>query len=506
MDRISTHSRNSGTLKSTRAASGNSLSRKEPAAPAEEFSRSGNAEISGGGAEKIFSSVSGKKAGEVLFGKRPDLLASETIKEYALWGEQRQLTVSIFAAVEPKGPSDHNYWHIRAYDTDGSVKWTYDRDYATTPPVPDGNGNSCLRTRDRVVVLDRDGREIQSIPAHGSSWHDSPPAFGPNGEIYFITDNPDRSGTGDANLRLCAYKDGKELWHYNGVGSYGGDHRVMAGKDGTVYLTASHHSKEKSFGGFLGVKFVETPAVIALNPKDGSEKFIHKISQWDMYTKGNIAEGPDGTVYAYHGAHSLVALAPRGLKKWEYRQKDAQSFDNGAHSRLFSPPVFDREGNIYIGTTTTANYPEGYLISIDKYGKERWNRPIDGGLASPPQISPDGKLYCGSSKGKLLVFDAASGNQKEQYTVGDLGSDGFAFGENGELYITTRSAMAALQLDREKLNEARFSSAMPADDSAAEDAQGPSIDVQDSYVIIDDVTLPKKMNRLGIWPRSAARQ
>lgn len=443
-----------------------------------------------------------KTAAEILFSDNKKDIQDKTIHELALWEQKKGFTSNsdavcdhktgtVYTGVEPRDSSNHNYWRLRAFDKDGNEKWTFRKDYAKCTPVIDGEGNIHVRSNDTLYVLYDNGQVKWSFKQPRGGWEEAPPVLGPNGEEFIISGNPDAIGCHAKNMRLYAVKDGKELWHYDAVATYGGDHRVIVGKDGTIYLSAIWQRKAYSFGGLMGVDFKEFPSLIALNP-DGTEKFVKDVKNWDIYTKGNISEGADGTIYACNGMHRVTAFSPGGKEKWIYTLKDKTSVagNNSAYSRFYAAPLCDAEGNIIVASMPVSNYPEGYLIKLDKEGRELWNTTIAGGAATSPRIGPDGKIYVGSGYGELLAFDK-SGVQTDKFSLGDMWGNDFDFGADGEIYLNTKDRIIALQPDRMKIAEKKKEEAGEMVRALDEqEDEGKSINVEDEFVIIDGVRLP----------------
>jgi outer membrane protein assembly factor BamB len=454
------------------------------------------------------SALTQRTAAGVLFNDDRDKLVRETLTTCALWADKKDhtsntdavydpATKTLYTGVEPRGPSDFNYWHLRAYNTDGTEKWTYRGDYVKSRPVIDDEGNIYVRSNGFVRVLHPDGHEISTIPVKHDDWNSTPPALGPDGEIYFIAGNPDAIGSYEPNLRVFAFKEGKELWHYDAAGDYTADHHVIVGKDGTVFLSAEHHRRARTFGGLLGVENVKKPALIGINGKDGKERFVTKVKGWDSYTEGNLTEGPDGTIFAFHGDKNLSAFSPKGKEKWHYVQKD-QPHDVYGRSRFFQDPTFDADGNLYIGTATTSSFPEGYLICLDKEGNEKWNVPVPGGITTKAKVGPDGNVYCGSGNGNMLAFDRGTGQETGRHSIGSFYANNFSFGDDGEIYVTTDKNVLALQFDSKKLTEKLTDDRkkqMQEESDAIENAV-PKVSVEEEFVDIDGIKLPRFMKKL----------
>ncbi|MDQ7826941.1 MAG: PQQ-binding-like beta-propeller repeat protein [Candidatus Eremiobacteraeota bacterium] len=380
------------------------------------------------------------------------------------------------------GVGTRDQWYLTAFNPDGTVKWAFLDEPAKSSPVLDGEGNAYIRTAGNLCALDKDGKKLWSYPTSGfSSWDDTPPAIGPDGTVYIIRGNPEGMGTSSQNLRFQAVKDGNLLWHYDAIGDPTGDPRAMVGRDGTVYLSASKAQK-KPGGWFSSGEIKEKDFLIALKP-DGREKFRVPVESWPSYTHGNIAEGPDGSIYACHGERNLSCYTPGGKLKWTYTLNEKVTGANG-HARLTQVPAFDEEGSLYLASDTSAAYPEGYLVKLDGNGKELWSKTIKGGFASKPHMGPDGKLYVSAHTGELCLFDK-DGGDKGTLRAGEISSNNFSFGEEGVVYLNNYDRIIAFQPDIGK---------MPGDGESSPESpepQAPKVLEEEDFVIIGGVKLPK---------------
>lgn len=185
----------------------------------------------------------------------------------------------------------------------------------------------------------------------------------------------------------------------------------------------------------------------------GKERFVNKVQGWENWARNYLSQGPDGTICVFEGRNRVAAYSPKGKRLWEHTHQDARPQKNNpsACSRFFEAPSFDDGGNAYIGTSTVSSYPEGYLKKLDKDGNEAWSVTIPSGLATQVKIGPDGKLYCGTSNGYLLVFNKDTGREEGRFSIGRSQASNFAFGDDGELYVNTEKNVLALQLDSNKL-------------------------------------------------------
>ncbi|MCD4782661.1 MAG: PQQ-binding-like beta-propeller repeat protein [Candidatus Eremiobacteraeota bacterium] len=190
------------------------------------------------------------------------------------------------------------------------------------------------------------------------------PLIDEDGSIYF--------GSGDYNFYHID-RDGKMLWKKN----LGGD----------IYSGPA-----KSAKGNILVSSADN-RVYAYSP-DGKK-------MWNFSTDGAITDSPvvdgDGNVYTASVDGKMYALTPKGDKKWEYQCDGTPT-----------APLLDDEGNLYFADVN------GGIHSLDKDGNVRWEKNFEGNenIWETPILGADGKLYGGSSQGKVYCYDTKTGNEE----------------------------------------------------------------------------------------------
>ena len=462
--------------------------------PEDTFVKSGKTDSITPKMEKL-SKFKTKDVGDALFSKSKkavEKLEDQVIKEHSLWHyEKRGHTICDTVRDEKRdviytGVGHLEKWYLTAMNPDGTVKWSFKDERGQSAPVLDNKGNIYFRTDKNLYSFDPDGNVNWKFP-NQSSWNDSPPAVGPDGTVYIVT-SQDHISYDEENQALVAVKDGKELWRYKAHGDYTGDPQPIIGKDGTIFFGASKDVKK----GIIFKSKEEKPFLIALNP-DGTEKFRADVKSWPSYVNTQLTEGPDGTVYACHGDKNLTAFDPAtGKEKWTFHLEDkVQVNHSGSHARLNQVPEFDEEGNIYIASDITSSYPEGYLIKLDKSGKEQWTQRIGGGFSTKPHIGKDGTIWVGTGRGSLMSY-SKQGKRKGSYKVGEMYSNNFSFGDDGEIYLNTQKRILAFQPDMDKIPsdaEKEISQVEPEQES-----EESGIKIEKNFVEIGGIKLPRGRN------------
>ena len=125
------------------------------------------------------------------------------------------------------GDQDKKYGkkYLTAFNPDGSVKWSYDKESMTADPAIDSKGNIYVRSQDHLTALDKDGKELWKCEAKGSSgtenrermhqsdhrkksFEDHTPQIGPDGTVYILSTG---DGIGKEDGGVTAIRNGKKL-------------------------------------------------------------------------------------------------------------------------------------------------------------------------------------------------------------------------------------------------------------------------------------------------------
>lgn len=239
------------------------------------------------------------------------------------------------------------------------------------------------------------------------------PAVGRDGTIY-------AAGNGGVLHALDAR--GRELWSFDGGGSYGGDLSttpavtrngviLWPGPANTLYALDGNGALlwKKAFGSFVlspairpeGTVFVvEMSGALHALDVDRSRGRELWSAELGGTSYGSPAVGRDA-VYTTAG-HSLVAVAinrPKPGVDWR--------FEVGGELIEVSPSLAP-DGTVLIGTN------DGSFYSVSAEGEQRWKLPIGDLSYSSPVVTPSGIAYMGDHGGGVSIVDAATGGLLER--------------------------------------------------------------------------------------------
>jgi outer membrane protein assembly factor BamB len=161
----------------------------------------------------------------------------------------------------------------------------------------------------------------------------------------------------------------------------------------------------------------------ALDTKDGHEVWRFAAAEpsttggYIKWFEGNVAIGPDGTLYAPNDNRHVYGLnRDTGVNKpgWPWLMND----------QTWSLPAIDpQSGNLYLGN----NYIAGYAwmtefwrntFAISPSGHSLWATGVQATIAASPLLA-NGKMFLGAFDGYLRAYDQASGNQLWQFATND---------------------------------------------------------------------------------------
>jgi outer membrane protein assembly factor BamB len=233
------------------------------------------------------------------------------------------------------------------------------------------------------------------------NWVSGSLALAPNGTIYFAGDN-----------RLISLSpSGESNWTYHSTDNPAG---IAVRSDGRLIVSG------------VGLYCFSPSGSIIWNVERGFGSVFPSI-------------GPEGTIYSTRGSE-LYALDPDGRRKWGYGlgtlasgfspalSRDGQTLyvggqdgsllairsSNGEPRWRYAPegqlgissgaPVVAPDGRVLWGTTRgTGLNPQGFVNSVDSFGRLTWRYPLELSMAGSPAVDDDGTVYANSSHGLIAL-------------------------------------------------------------------------------------------------------
>jgi outer membrane protein assembly factor BamB len=191
---------------------------------------------------------------------------------------------------------------------------------------------------------------------------------------------------------------------------------ILFGNDGAAVFAVDAQTGKKVWEGKGGDRINACPAVghgaafftgcdarlLALNLKDGTEKFAHELP--------GLAPGSptvlDDRIIAATGEGQVVAVAPDGKSElWKYQQVE----EDGA--MFYSSPAV-ADGVIVLGCR------DRRVHAIDAAtGKRAWVFPTRGEVDATATIS-DGRVFIGSKDKSFYVLDLKTGKKLWDFKAG----------------------------------------------------------------------------------------
>ncbi len=151
---------------------------------------------------------------------------------------------------------------------------------------------------------------------------------------------------------------------------------------------------------------------------------------YNRWFEGNVAVGPDGTLYAGNTNFMYYAVSPDGALRWTYP----------TGSNNWSLAAFDSEACLYWGSLDT------FIRKVSPQGKEIWRKRTLGFVAASAAIGSDGTVYIGSFDSNFYALDPASGRTRWKFATGDhiYASAGLACDAQGNttgVYVASTDGM-----------------------------------------------------------------
>lgn len=279
-----------------------------------------------------------------------------------------QLSDGSIVAVGLDNRNDSNVYGLDPKTGEEKWRFRWDPQWGIAnsyPPQAAPDGTLYLNHEFRMIAVDPTTHQVKTIIKYGGK-SASPPTFSPDGKTAYVNT--------DSVITAFDTQTGKQKWQTERRDITISDSPVT-GKDGTIYC--GNFSKE----------------LIAVDPDTGKKKWMFKAGGSIM---ASPSVGPDGTIYAASFDNKIYAVDPdTGKEKWSFKglgemrlspvpgpdglvclvsdrnivygldeKTGAKAWEFQAPSYVHNPPVFDKQGNFYMGCND--NHIHAWS---DSYGK-----------------------------------------------------------------------------------------------------------------------------------------
>jgi outer membrane protein assembly factor BamB len=313
---------------------------------------------------------------------------------------------------------------LYAVDASGNLKWKFDAGRMTTAPAIGANGTIYVSNdQERILAINPTG--TQQWAQGGGPFADKQPGW----KAAAIDQNhlytPWRG-----SIRAIRLDGGTFDWTTTGIGFERGGSVSILPNGLIVYPGNGRTDAADSTGRTQWEYPVMNPPLSV----DMITRTAGRIPPGNFWLESGIAVALDGTLYVCATGSRLVALAPDGTYKWEFKPK--------VYSINKATPVISADRTIYFSSgdgTLYALNPDGTqkwatdtgapigatpmltadetiyvvngtgLVAVSPEGKILERAAIAGSLESSPTLAPDGTVYVTSREGKIVAFAGTHG-------------------------------------------------------------------------------------------------
>jgi outer membrane protein assembly factor BamB len=312
---------------------------------------------------------------------------------------------------------------LYALDAAGNLKWKFDAGHMITAPVIGADG---------TIYVSNDGERIYAVSPTGAQlWAQGggPYADKQPGWRAAAIDQSHLYTPWRSQIRAIQLNNGTFDWP-TGIGFQRGGTVSILPNGLVVYPGNGRMDAADQIGRTQWEYPVMNPPLSV----DMITRTAGRIPPGNFWLDSGIAVALDGTLYLCATGSRLVALAPDGTYKWEFKPK--------VYSINKATPVISEDRTIYFSSgdgTLYALNPDGTqkwatdtgaliaatpvvaadetiyvvngagLVTVSPEGKILERVDIAGGLQSSPTLGADGTFYVASGAGKILAFAGTHG-------------------------------------------------------------------------------------------------
>jgi outer membrane protein assembly factor BamB len=310
---------------------------------------------------------------------------------------------------------------LYALDASGNLKWKFDAGRTITAPAIGADGTIYVSNeKERIFAVSPAGTQLWA--AGGGPFADKQPGWRAAAIDQTHLYTPWRG-----SIRAILLASGAIDWTTGIAFQNGGSVSILA--NGLVVYPGNGRIDAADFSGRTEWEYP------VMDPPLSVDMIIAKrIPSGNFWLDSGIAVALDGTFYACVAGSGLVALAPDGTFKWEFKPKvysvskatpvisadrtiyfasgngtlyalnadGSQKWATDTGALIAATPVLAADETIYVVNGAG-------LVAVSPQGKILEKVALAGGFVSSPTLAPDGTLYVASSAGKIMAFAATHG-------------------------------------------------------------------------------------------------
>jgi outer membrane protein assembly factor BamB len=287
-----------------------------------------------------------------------------------------------------------------AINPDGTEKWRFlivpSSDVGSTPTVgPDGAIYFGTDNSQELIALNPNGTAKWRFPTMGAV--DNVPALNSDASVvYFVATDPDTLNN-NAMIYAVNTADGSERWRFPLLAE---NNEITSSPTVDTKGTADPGDDVIYVGDDDNYVYAFKPAARSADPIPNPPPLgtFPGPGEWRFRTNGEIessaaVDPDDGTIYIGSDDGNVWAINPDGTEKWQY--------DTGAE--VESSPIVDLDGTIYVGSTN------GRFFALNPDGSLKWAFPVPplgpvGSIPGSPALGSDGFIHFGSNDSSFYTI------------------------------------------------------------------------------------------------------
>jgi outer membrane protein assembly factor BamB/type II secretory pathway pseudopilin PulG len=319
--------------------------------------------------------------------------------------------------------------NLYAFNQDGTLKWTFDltdgNDYMPGIDRTGGPNDGTIYSDiygSSVVAINPDGSQKWRFHISPSSDVDSTPTVGPDGVIYF--------GTDEAHALIALNPNGTERWRFPTGDEV--DNVAALSPDGTTVYFVSNDSTLYALK--QAARLADPTGVGGINVAQG-EWIFPILTEPNEINSSPTVNPADGTIYVGSDDHKVYALNPTARAAGlAFPQAGEWAFTTGGEVEP-SPAIDDHgtpgdksDDTIYIGSD------DHYFYAIRANGTQKWRYQTNAEIVSSAIVDLDRTVYVGSDDGRVYAFNP-NGTLKWFFATGAPVQSSPALGQAGFIHI-----------------------------------------------------------------------